>query len=116
MIGNLKVKVRTNKEEVPRRIRTETNENQKKISFYQPQKTRLPLQEHKKCNNDSDTLTLKKPRPVKSIALKQNLTKLHTETKDRDTLTQAHKAAIDRIFHKEGPSLSLQRKEHSENR
>jgi hypothetical protein len=71
----------------------------------------LPLQEQKKCNNDSDTLTLKKVKPVKSIALKQHGTKLNTEIKDKDTLTHAHRAAIDRIFnHKEGPSLSLHRK------
>lgn len=51
MIGNLKVKIRGAKEEPVRRIRTEMNENPKKTSFYQPNKGKLPLQEHKKMNN-----------------------------------------------------------------
>lgn len=98
MLGNLKIKVRSTKDDNTRRIRTEANENPKKISFYQPHKPRPPLQEHKKPNHEHETLPLKKVKPVKSIALK-NSTKLHTEAKDRDTLTQAHRAAIDRIFH-----------------
>ena len=43
MIGNLKVKVRSVREEPARRIRTETNENPKKISFYNPTRPRQPL-------------------------------------------------------------------------
>ena len=43
MIGNLKVKVRGGREEPGRRIRTETNENPKKISFYNQTRLRQPL-------------------------------------------------------------------------
>lgn len=116
MIGNLKVKVRSSKDEQPRRIRTETNENNKKISFYNNPKPKVPLAENRKLNNESDTLNLKKQRPIKSIALKQNSTKLNTEVKDRDPLTHAHRAAIDKIFapKREVPALSLHRKEKDE--
>jgi hypothetical protein len=62
-----------------RRIKTEMNENSKKISFYL-NKSKAPLAENKKIINENDTITLKKPKPVKSIALKQtNTTKLNTE-------------------------------------
>lgn len=113
MIGNLKVKVRTTREDPARRIKTETNENPKKISFYQPSRVRQPLVESKKANNESETLNLKKVKPVKSIALKQHSTKLHTEAKDKDVLSTAHRIAIDKIFHnkKEHPSISIHRKE-----
>ena len=59
---------------------------------------------------------MKKVKPVKSIALKQHSTKLHTEAKDRDVLSQAHRVAIDKIFHKqkEHPSISLHRKERDD--
>lgn len=53
MIGNLKVKVRSKGEEPARRIRTEANENPKRISFYNQPKTKLPLGENKKLNNES---------------------------------------------------------------
>ena len=43
MIGNLKVKVRSAKDEPSRRIKTETNENPKKISFYNQGRVRQPL-------------------------------------------------------------------------
>lgn len=43
MIGNLKVKIRQTKEEIPRRIRTEANENTKKISLYNQPKLKVPL-------------------------------------------------------------------------
>lgn len=99
MIGNLKLKVRPSKEEaVPsRRIKTEINENAKKISFYM-NKTKAPLAENKKIVNDADSLALKKHRPIKSIALKQPNTKLNTEARDNDRLTHAHRQAIDKIF------------------
>ena len=73
---------------------------------------RQPLAESKKLNNESETLNLKKVKPVKSIALKQHSTKLHTEARDKDVLTTAHRIAIDKIFHnkKEHPSISLHRK------
>ncbi len=40
---------------------------------------------------------------------------MHTDNKDRDTLSHAHKAAIERIFHKEAPSLSLHRRDQPDN-
>ena len=116
MIGNLKVKIRQTKEEVPRRIRTEANENTKKISLYNQPKPKVPLAENRKLNNESESLTLKKQRPIKSIALKQTSTKLTTEVKDRDVLTQAHRIAIDKIFgnRRDQPSLSLHKKDKEE--
>ena len=59
---------------------------------------------------------MKKPKPVKSIALKQHSTKLNTEAKDRDILSHAHRVAIDKIFHnkKDQPSISLYRKDRDE--
>ena len=59
---------------------------------------------------------MKKPKPVKSIALKQHSTKLNTEAKDKDILSHAHRVAIDKIFHnkKDQPSISLYRKERDE--
>jgi len=116
MIGNLKVKIRQTKEEVPRRIRTEANENTKKISLYNQPKPKVPLAENRKLNNESESLTLKKQRPIKSIALKQNSTKLNTEVKDRDVLTQVHRIAIDKIFgnRREQPSLSQHKKDKEE--
>lgn len=60
-------------------------------------------------------MALKKPKPVKSIALKQHSTKLNTEVRDKDNLTQAHRVAIDKIFNKKDqPSLSLYRKERDD--
>ena len=116
MIGNLKVKVRSGREEPARRIKTEANENPKKISFYNQNRLRQPLAEHKKGNNESETLTLKKVKPVKSIALKQHSTKLHTETRDREVLSHAHRVAIDKIFtqKKDHPSISLHRKDRED--
>jgi len=53
MIANLKVKIRSTKEDTTRRIRTETNENSKKISLYTNAKPKVPLAENRKLNNAS---------------------------------------------------------------
>jgi serine/threonine protein kinase len=114
MIGNLKLKVRgAAKEEAPsRRIKTEMNENGKKISVY-INKPRAPLAENKKIFNDNDTLTLKKQKPIKSLALKppsNAASKLNTEAKDPDALSLAQRQAAHRIFGaKKDPALSVGR-------
>lgn len=51
MIANLKVKIRPTKEDSTRRIRTEANENTKKISLYSNAKPKVPLAENRKLNN-----------------------------------------------------------------
>lgn len=89
------------------------NENGKKISVY-INKTRAPLAENKKIFNDNDTLTLKKQKPIKSLALKPPSTaasKLNTEAKDPDTLSHAQRIAANRIFanKQKDPSQSLGR-------
>lgn len=49
--------------------------------------------------NESDTVTLNKQRPIKSIALKQpTSTKLNTEAHINDQLSTAHRQAIGKIF------------------
>lgn len=53
MIANLKVKIRSTKEDTTRRIRTEANENSKKISLYANAKPKVPLAENRKLNNES---------------------------------------------------------------
>lgn len=89
------------------------NENGKKISVY-INKTRAPLAENKKIFNDNDTLTLKKQKPIKSLALKppsNAASKLNTEAKDPDTLSHAQRLAANRIFGpaKKDPAQSLGR-------
>jgi hypothetical protein len=89
------------------------NENNKKISVY-INKTRAPLAENKKIFNDNDTLTLKKQKPIKSLALKPPSTaasKLNTEVKDPDHLSHAQRLAANRIFgpSKKDPAQSLGR-------
>jgi len=96
------------------------NENGKKISVY-INKTRAPLAENKKICNDSETLNLKKQKPIKSIALKNPPTasKINTEVKDRDndTLTHAQKMAANRIFGpRKEPSHSLNKKDEKESK
>jgi hypothetical protein len=77
------------------------NENNKKISFYL-NRTKAPLGENKKINNESESLALKRKNPAKSIILKQSTTtKLNTDVKNPDKLTNAHHQAMDNIF---GPS------------
>ena len=53
MIANLKVKITPAKEDSTRRIRTEANENTKKISLYTNPKPKVPLAENRKQNNES---------------------------------------------------------------
>lgn len=94
------------------------NENGKKISVY-INKTRAPLAENKKIFNDNDTLTLKKQKPIKSLALKPPSTaasKLNTEAKDPDTLSHAQRIAANRIFanKQKDPSQSLGREARGE--
>jgi hypothetical protein len=100
MIGNLKLKVRGGREEpLPnRRIKTETNENSKKISCYL-NKSKVPLAENKKNTNENDTLSLKRQKPVKTISIKPNSSsKINTDVKDNDRITNAHRQAMEKIF------------------
>lgn len=94
------------------------NENGKKISVY-INKPKAPLAENKKIFNDNDTLTLKKQKPIKSLALKPPSTaasKLNTEAKDPDALTNAQRLAANRIFggKKEAASLGREGREGRE--
>lgn len=66
--SNFKLKTRSTKEEsASRRIRTEINENSKKISFYL---SKVPLAENKRLTNQSDTQQPKKQKQIKSILTK----------------------------------------------
>lgn len=49
--------------------------------------------------NENDSLSLKKQKPIKTIALK-NASKLNTEVKDTDTdlLSHAQRLAANRLF------------------
>ncbi len=75
-------------------------------------KPKAPLAENKKITNESDTLGLKKQKGIKTIALKQTMTKMNTDYKEKQKLPQAHRAAIDRIFtnQKESNSISFYKK------
>lgn len=84
---NYKLKTRQVKEEsTNRRIRTETNENTKKISFYLNKPTKQALHENKKILNQTDAHPtqnnynqMKRQKPIKSIGSKNiNSSKLTT--------------------------------------